>query len=588
MKLDYFVGLLGAIPVTTATVNQLLSNNDKQLENNVGTNGNSGVGAAAWISETPFCKMDKDEQIGPECDITITEINDINKKIRKDILGLVQTDFFKYYKFDPFKPCSIWENNEGLCFSRSCAIDVVEDWENLPEYWQPEVLGGLNNNTKDVSEEQNNEGSILGELCAKKKRDMEQLAFEGNDIDYYDVTDLTSKDAVLVDLTQNPERFTGYGGVQAGQIWKSIYAENCFPSDDPEKCLAKDAFYRIVSGLHASIGTHLSNDHLNTETGEWGPDLELFMARVGNFPERVSNIYFNYAVVAKSLLKIKPYLKELDFCNEYDNNVKSKILNIVSQLDHRIFDEELMFKDEYDSTLKDEFRMRFKNVTRIMDCVHCDRCKLWGKVQTTGYATSLKILFELNEADENSKQQVVNNLTKFELIALMNTFDRLSKSIESINNFEVLYNEKVDGKVQDQGNNFFKIIRLAKDTLFDTVQKLNGSNPSKKVETKKTTSNDSEKVEDDQKPNFADLKMPKRTKKVTKSTKNIWVDAWHTEVHNVLEAFKFIYRSYFDLPRNLFNVVLVTANKVWNSFVGVKNYVSEEESNPNVYSLDFH
>jgi phosphoribosylaminoimidazole-succinocarboxamide synthase len=47
--------------------------------------------------------------------------------------------------------------------------------------------------------------------------------------------------------------------------------------------------------------------------------------------------------------------------------------------------------------LKEEFKTHFRNVTRIMDCVGCDKCRLWGKIQTTGLATALKILFELDE-----------------------------------------------------------------------------------------------------------------------------------------------------------------------------------------------
>ena len=31
--------------------------------------------------------------------------------------------------------------------------------------------------------------------------------------------------------------------------------------------------------------------------------------------------------------------------------------------------------------LKVEFREHFKNITRVMDCVTCDKCKLWGKLQ---------------------------------------------------------------------------------------------------------------------------------------------------------------------------------------------------------------
>lgn len=47
--------------------------------------------------------------------------------------------------------------------------------------------------------------------------------------------------------------------------------------------------------------------------------------------------------------------------------------------------------------MKEEFKEHFRNVTRIMDCVGCDKCRLWGKVQTTGVATALKVLFELDE-----------------------------------------------------------------------------------------------------------------------------------------------------------------------------------------------
>ncbi|KAK5780234.1 ER oxidoreductin PWA37_001373 [Arxiozyma heterogenica] len=566
---------------------------------------------------TPFCKMDKNQVLGPNCDVTITEINTINQNIRKDLVGLVNTDFFKYFKFDPFKKCTIWENNDGICFSRSCAIDMVEDWDSLPEYWQPEILGSLNNNSlNDNIPKDHQDSSFLDQLCDNKEKDKynEQLPKVGRnseensdeyDINYYDIDDFASEDAGLVDLTANPERFTGYGGQQAGQIWKSIYAENCFDSSDneTEKCLAKDAFYRIVSGLHASIGTHLSNDHLNTETGEWGPNLDLFMMRVGNYPDRVSNIYFNYAIVAKALWKIKPYLKELDFCNDYDNDVKSKILNIVSQLDSKIFNEDVMFKGEVDHSLKDDFRRRFKNVTKIMDCVHCDRCKLWGKVQTTGYATSLKILFELDETNKSSRQRIVNKLTKFELISLVNTFNRLSTSVEAINNFEKMYHERENG-LNNNGvasffnNNFFKLLSKAKETICDTFNVSTTDNDScndkRNVNDREQTSS---KVKNSKSPKFVDLKIPKKSKETfqngikmsnKKGFRNTIKEAWDMELHNYMQAIRFIWRSYFDLPRNLWRLFISRAAKLWNSFIGFAGYVNEEDENPIVYDLDFH
>ena len=47
--------------------------------------------------------------------------------------------------------------------------------------------------------------------------------------------------------------------------------------------------------------------------------------------------------------------------------------------------------------IKQEFKDRFRNVSRIMDCVGCDKCRLWGKLQVSGVGTALKILFELDE-----------------------------------------------------------------------------------------------------------------------------------------------------------------------------------------------
>ena len=47
------------------------------------------------------------------------------------------------------------------------------------------------------------------------------------------------------------------------------------------------------------------------------------------------------------------------------------------------FDESKLFQGNSDETkkLKIEFRDHFRNISKIMDCVGCDKCKLWGKIQ---------------------------------------------------------------------------------------------------------------------------------------------------------------------------------------------------------------
>ena len=40
--------------------------------------------------------------------------------------------------------------------------------------------------------------------------------------------DEQSRSLSYVDLSLNPERYTGYAGPSAERIWKAVYQENCF------------------------------------------------------------------------------------------------------------------------------------------------------------------------------------------------------------------------------------------------------------------------------------------------------------------------------------------------------------------------
>ena len=57
-----------------------------------------------------------------------------------------------------------------------------------------------------------------------------------------------------------------------------------------------------------------------------------------------------------------------------------------------------------------------------MDCVGCEKCRLWGKLQTLGLGTALKIL--LSEEDE-----LIGTLQRDEVIALVNTAAQFAKSV---------------------------------------------------------------------------------------------------------------------------------------------------------------
>lgn len=223
-------------------------------------------------------------------------------------------------------------------------------------------------------------------------------------------------------------------------------------------CLEKRVFYKLISGLHASINLHLCANYLLEETWgkpRWGPNVKEFTRRFdpietkGEGPRRLKNLYFLYLIELRALSKVAPYF-ERSVVDLYTGNghedAESKALLLEIFRDtksfHMHFDEKSMFAGDKKGakSLKEEFRLHFKNISRIMDCVGCDKCRLWGKLQTQGLGTALKILFsekEIQNLPENSPSKGFQ-LTRQEIVALVNAFGRLSTSIKELQNFKVL------------------------------------------------------------------------------------------------------------------------------------------------------
>lgn len=92
-------------------------------------------------------------------------------------------------------------------------------------------------------------------------------------------------------------------------------------------CLEKRAFYRVISGLHASINIHLCSKYLlfpenNLSLipgGKWGPNLREFQNRFspeatgGEGPNWLKNLYFIYLLELRALAKAAPYLEREEY-----------------------------------------------------------------------------------------------------------------------------------------------------------------------------------------------------------------------------------------------------------------------------------
>ena len=65
-----------------------------------------------------------------------------------------------------------------------------------------------------------------------------------------------------------------------------------------------------------------------------------------------------------------------------------------------------------------------------MNCVTCEKCKLWGKLQILGIGTAIKILLLNNDElikKMNQNEMIIN---RQELIALINTLHQLCNSLK--------------------------------------------------------------------------------------------------------------------------------------------------------------
>ncbi|KXT14041.1 hypothetical protein AC579_10527 [Pseudocercospora musae] len=462
------------------------------------TQGRSHASPASPASPH-VCALEPSSKVSDAC-ASYGDLHELNDKLHPYVRNLANnTDFFSYYRLNLYnKKCPFWDDQNGLCGNRACAVITVDDEENIPEVWRAHELSKLEGPKAEhpgKKQQKERQLPLLGQLGANVGEScVVEIDDECDERDYCVPEDESaSAKGDYVSLVENPERFTGYSGAGAHQVWESIYRENCFSKpvsieqssrnvgqspvsafsqdqakaalelkqvmkaskpddaiDFEDECLEKRVFYRVISGMHASISTHLCYDYLNQWTGEWGPNLTCYKERLHGKPERISNIYFNFALVSRAVGKLRDYVQDYTFCTgdpEQDAKTKKMITNLANAIPPgpMIFDESVMFQDQTPDgiSLKEDFRNRFRNVSRVMDCVGCDKCRLWGKVQTNGFGAALKVLFEFGHDHVGQDKPL---LRRTELVALVNTLDKISSALKALEHFKAMVEAEQAGK----------------------------------------------------------------------------------------------------------------------------------------------
>lgn len=365
-----------------------------------------------------------------DCTCDYETADSLNHHILNPILqDLVATPFFRYFKVKLWCDCPFWLD-DGMCRLRDCSVCECPESEFPEPFKGP--LKALRADDLKCQE---------GKSEATVDRTLDSKAFRGwvevdNPWTYDDETD--NAEMTYVNLQLNPERYTGYVGPSARRIWDAIYTENCPKYPSGEFCPEKRVLYKLISGLHSSITVHIASGYLLDEAKNiWGPNPKLLYDRVLQYPDRVGNMYFTFLFVLRAVTKAADYLEQAEYNTgnpiedlKAQSLVRQLVINSQIQAACPLpFDEAKLWQGKSGPELMLQTQKQFRNISALMDCVGCEKCRLWGKLQILGLGTALKILFTVNGKEPISQHL---ELQRNEVIALINLLHRLSESVDFV------------------------------------------------------------------------------------------------------------------------------------------------------------
>ncbi|KAF3833010.1 hypothetical protein F7725_026675 [Dissostichus mawsoni] len=403
-----------------------------------------------------FCQLTGDLD-DCTCDVeTIDGFN--NNQLFSKLQTLLESDYFRFYKVNLNKACPFWSSSSH-CGLKDCAVKPCSPNE-VPE--------GIRSHNKYSAEEKEqpvkceraeNLGAVDISLSKETREALLNWSKHDDEAERFCVVDgrIRSSDrsfptssiaAQEVNVRAPNSKFkpTFYFTSKTFYSWLEVCRE--------------EGFLRLISGLHSSINIHLSARYLLEDSWfqkKWGHNVSEFRERFdseltdGEGPKRLRNLYFLFLIELRALAKALPFFQQPSFRlftgrPEEDRKHKELLLHIL-QLARSFplaFDETSLFAgDEKEAAkLKEDIRLAFLNISRIMDCVGCFKCRLWGKLQA---GTSLKILFserQIEALPKSSVQRPSFQLSRQEVVSLLNAFGRVSTSIRELKNFRSLLAEE--------------------------------------------------------------------------------------------------------------------------------------------------
>jgi ERO1-like protein alpha len=191
---------------------------------------------------------------------------------------LVQTKFFRIIRLNLQQECPL-SFTRRICKSTSCHVCRCDE-KDIPSIWMH-------------LDRASSRGHGVEEWAPQRQSGEEWI---------WHVEDEENDEGEYFDVSSNVESYTNYNG---SAVWQLVYEQSCFGGNEPnrELCEEEQLLYRIVSGLHTSISTHLSTLYAPAANPalEWARPQQTFVfneseyrKRVMAHPERFNNMLFLY------------------------------------------------------------------------------------------------------------------------------------------------------------------------------------------------------------------------------------------------------------------------------------------------------
>jgi len=424
-----------------------------------------------------------------ELPLTIGDVIPVNDDLRGTLHELVKTAFFRYYKVNLHSTCPYWAMNRMCTSGGGC--NVCECTENeIPKPWRIESTDQVHNiDEKDLRDKLgNNNNNILTNWEENVWSDAEK---EQSDNTATYVNLLENVEGNTGYNGEEPRRIWDaiYNENCFARIGHNNVSNMCF-----QDRLMYRLISGLHSSISAHVfknwklneqGKHISNQFLwnmlftaqqhnidplelirlsqsnnNTEILQY----QKMIQGDKNVLERINNLFFTLELLLESLstLDSTPILAyNINLTPEQLNNsivintgdysqdqhTVTLLTNLIKKATNRTqlhttttrTVESLSDTPSYSmqstfATLDKErienMRHLFHNVSVIMNCVGCEKCRIWSKLNILGLSTGLKLAASRSIGNTNN---VINGLKRNEIIAFVNTINSFSEAVNYIN-----------------------------------------------------------------------------------------------------------------------------------------------------------